>query len=68
MKLREPRCDCEYGWLTQRVAMLEEKLFEVTQRNAHLEPEHARLRGEVERLGEENSLLEQVLPGLSWVW
>jgi len=61
MKLREPRCDSEYGRLAQRMAKLEEKLYEVIGRNAHLEQENARLRAEVERLGKENSQLQQQL-------
>jgi len=61
MKLREPRCDSEDGRLAQRMAKLEDKLFEVMQRNAHLEQENARLRAEVERLGKENSQLQQQL-------
>jgi len=61
MKLREPRCDSEDGRLAQRMAKLEDKLFEVIGRNAHLEQENARLRAEVERLGKENSQLQQQL-------
>ena len=61
MKLREPRCNSEYGRLAQRMVKLEEKLYEVMQRNAHLEQENARLRAEVERLGKENSQLQQQL-------
>jgi transposase len=47
MKLREPRCDPEHDRLAQRMAKLEEKLFSVMERNAELEEENARLRGEV---------------------
>lgn len=47
MKLREPRSDCDYDRLAQRMAKLEEKLFSVMERNAQLEEENLRLRAEV---------------------
>jgi transposase len=47
MKLREARHDAEHEQLARRVAMLEEKLFGVMERNTQLEQENARLQGEV---------------------
>ncbi len=47
MKLRDARHDSERERLAQRVAMLEEKLFGVMERNTQLEQENARLHEQV---------------------
>ena len=47
MKLRDTRRDSERERLAQRMAMLEEKLFDVMERNTQLEQENARLHEQV---------------------
>ena len=50
MKLRDTSHDSESDRLAQRLAKLEQQLFGVMERNAHLEEENSRLCGEVVRL------------------
>jgi transposase len=61
MKLRPARPDSEPQRLAQRVAVLEEKLFGVLERNARLEEQNAALRTENQQLREEVARLKQQL-------
>ncbi len=65
MKLREPRSDCEYDRLAQRMAKLEEKLFSVIKRSAELEEENARLRAEAAGMKQQLAAVRKVFSASS---